>query len=310
MELQLQHLGKRYGTKKAVDNININLVPGVYGLLGANGAGKTTLMRMICGVLKATSGEIRLDGKTMQELGEQYYTHFGYMPQDFGFYPDFSAREFMWYMAAVKGLHKKKAKSRTEELLSMVNLQDMADQKIKSYSGGMKQRLGIAQAELNNPSILVLDEPTAGLDPKERVRFRNLISNFAKQKIVILSTHIVSDISYIADTILMMKKGRLLLQESMETVTDRIRGKVWELLVSESEAEQYDKRFSVVNLHHEKNMVRLRIVNETPPTVNAISVKPGLEDLFLYFMGWPYGHMEVPQGDYYFAEETEEKLIC
>ena len=253
-------------------------------------------MRMICGVLKATSGEIRLDGKTMQELGEQYYTHFGYMPQDFGFYPDFSAREFMWYMAAVKGLHKKKAKSRTEELLSMVN----------SYSGGMKQRLGIAQAELNNPSILVLDEPTAGLDPKERVRFRNLISNFAKQKIVILSTHIVSDISYIADTILMMKKGRLLLQESMETVTDRIRGKVWELLVSESEAEQYDKRFSVVNLHHEKNMVRLRIVNETPPTVNAISVKPGLEDLFLYFMGWPYGHMEVPQGDYYFAEETEE----
>ncbi|MEY8234266.1 ABC transporter ATP-binding protein [Lachnospiraceae bacterium 66-29] len=306
MELQLQHLSKRYGTKKAVDNININLVPGVYGLLGANGAGKTTLMRMICGVLKATSGEIRLDGKTMQELGEQYYTHFGYMPQDFGFYPDFSAREFMWYMAAVKGLHKKKAKSRTEELLSMVNLQDMADQKIKSYSGGMKQRLGIAQAELNNPSILVLDEPTAGLDPKERVRFRNLISNFAKQKIVILSTHIVSDISYIADTILMMKKGRLLLQESMETVTDRIRGKVWELLVSESEAEQYDKRFSVVNLHHEKNMVRLRIVNETPPTVNAISVKPGLEDLFLYFMGWPYGHMEVPQGDYYFAEETEE----
>lgn len=306
MELQLQHLSKRYGTKKAVDNININLVPGVYGLLGANGAGKTTLMHMICGVLKATSGEIRLDGKTMQELGEQYYTHFGYMPQDFGFYPDFSAREFMWYMAAVKGLHKKKAKSRTEELLSMVNLQDMADQKIKSYSGGMKQRLGIAQAELNNPSILVLDEPTAGLDPKERVRFRNLISNFAKQKIVILSTHIVSDISYIADTILMMKKGRLLLQESMETVTDRIRGKVWELLVSESEAEQYDKRFSVVNLHHEKNMVRLRIVNETPPTVNAISVKPGLEDLFLYFMGWPYGHMEVPQGDYYFAEETEE----
>lgn len=306
MELSLDRLTKHYGSKIAVDQVSATLEPGVYGLLGANGAGKTTLMRMICGVLKATSGEIRLDGKTMQELGEQYYTHFGYMPQDFGFYPDFSAREFMWYMAAVKGLHKKKAKSRTEELLSMVNLQDMADQKIKSYSGGMKQRLGIAQAELNNPSILVLDEPTAGLDPKERVRFRNLISNFAKQKIVILSTHIVSDISYIADTILMMKKGRLLLQESMETVTDRIRGKVWELLVSESEAEQYDKRFSVVNLHHEKNMVRLRIVNETPPTVNAISVKPGLEDLFLYFMGWPYGHMEVPQGDYYFAEETEE----
>lgn len=305
MELQLQHLSKQYGTKRAVDNINVSLVPGVYGLLGANGAGKSTLMRMICGILKATSGEIRLNGKTMQELGEQYYTHFGYMPQDFGFYPDFSAREFMLYMAAVKGLPKKKAKSRTEKLLAMVNLQDVADQKIKSYSGGMKQRLGIAQAELNNPSILILDEPTAGLDPKERVRFRNLISDFAKQKIVILSTHIVSDVSYIADTILMMKNGRFLLQEPMATVTDSIKGKVWELLVSDWEAVQYSKRFSVVNLHHENNMVRLRIVNETPPTDNAVSVEPGLEDLFLYLMERPNGH--IAKKGYYFVEEAEEK---
>lgn len=305
MELQLQHLSKQYGTKRAVDNINVSLVPGVYGLLGANGAGKSTLMRMICGILKATSGEIRLNGKTMQELGEQYYTHFGYMPQDFGFYPDFSAREFMLYMAAVKGLPKKKAKSRTEKLLAMVNLQDVADQKIKSYSGGMKQRLGIAQTELNNPSILILDEPTAGLDPKERVRFRNLISDFAKQKIVILSTHIVSDVSYIADTILMMKNGRFLLQEPMATVTDSIKGKVWELLVSDWEAVQYSKRFSVVNLHHENNMVRLRIVNETPPTDNAVSVEPGLEDLFLYLMERTNGH--IAKKGYYFAEEAEEK---
>lgn len=204
----------------------VNLVPGVYGLLGANGAGKTTLMRMICGVLKPTSGNIRLNGKTMQELGEQYYTHLGYMPQDFGFYPDFTAREFMLYMAAVKGLAPKEARRKTETLLDMVNLHDVADKKIKSYSGGMKQRLGIAQAELNDPSILILDEPTAGLDPKERVRFRNIISDFAKEKIVILSTHIVSDVSYIADTILMMKQGRFLLQEPMSTVTDGIRGKV------------------------------------------------------------------------------------
>lgn len=157
MELQLQRLCKQYGIKAAVDQVSVHLEPGVYGLLGANGAGKTTLMRMICGVLKPTSGSIRLDGKTMQELGEQYYTHLGYMPQDFGFYPDFTAREFMLYMAAVKGMEKKAAKARTEELLELVNLRDAADKKIKSYSGGMKQRLGIAQAELNDPDILILD---------------------------------------------------------------------------------------------------------------------------------------------------------
>ena len=285
MELQLQDLRKQYGEKCAVNNVSANLAPGIYGLLGANGAGKTTLMRMICGVLKPTSGSIRLDGKTMEELGEQYYTHLGYMPQDFGFYPDFTAREFMLYMAAVKGLDKKLAKKRTENLLHMVNLSDVADKKIKSYSGGMKQRLGIAQAELNSPAILILDEPTAGLDPKERVRFRNLISDFAKEKIVILSTHIVSDVSYIADTILMMKQGCFLLQEPMSTVTDSIRGKVWELLVDERTAAEYSRKFSVVNLHHENNMVRLRMIEETAPGEDAQAVEPSLEDLFLYHFG-------------------------
>lgn len=285
MELQLEHLSKQYGTKCAVDNVSVTLVSGVYGLLGANGAGKTTLMRMICGVLKPTSGTIRLDGKRIDELGEQYYTHFGYMPQDFGFYPDFTAREFMLYMAAVKGLDKKTAITRTEDLLRMVNLNDVADKKIKSYSGGMKQRLGIAQAELNNPYILILDEPTAGLDPKERVRFRNLISDFAKEKIVILSTHIVSDVSYIADMILMMKQGQFLLQEPMATVTDGIKGKVWELLVDEKKANEYSRQFSVVNLHHEGEKVRLRIVDEDKPENGAVAVNPNLEDLFLYHFG-------------------------
>lgn len=285
MELQLRNLSKQYGTKSAVDNVNAKLEPGVYGLLGANGAGKTTLMRMICGILKPTSGDIRLNGKTIAELSEQYYTHLGYMPQDFGFYPDFTAREFMLYMAAVKGLDKRVAKSRTQDLLHMVNLYDVADKKIKSYSGGMKQRLGIAQAELNNPSILILDEPTAGLDPKERVRFRNLISDFAKEKIVILSTHIVSDVSYIADTILMMKNGSFLLQEPMVTVTDSINGKVWEVLVDEEKADEYSRKFSVVNLHHEGNKVKLRIIDKIAPTDDAITVKPSLEDLFLYHFG-------------------------
>lgn len=291
MELQLENLKKQYETKCAVNNVSVKLVPGVYGLLGANGAGKTTLMRMICGVNKPTSGTISLDGKSIEELGEQYYTHLGYMPQDFGFYPDFTAREFMMYMAAVKGLDKEKAVKRTEELLNMVNLKDVANKKIKTYSGGMKQRLGIAQAELNNPSILILDEPTAGLDPKERVRFRNLISDFAKEKIVILSTHIVSDVSYIADTILMMKNGEIILQEPMVTVTDSIKGKVWELLIDEREANEYSRKFSVVNLHHEGNKVRLRVIDDNKPTNDAIMVEPSLEDLFLY----------------HFEEETQEE---
>lgn len=282
MELQLQHLRKQYGPKCAVDDVSIHLEPGVYGLLGANGAGKTTLMRMICGVLKPTSGSIRLDGKTMKELGERYYTHLGYMPQDFGFYPDFTAREFMLYMAAVKGLDKKHARARTEELLELVNLRDVADKKIKSYSGGMKQRLGIAQAELNDPGILILDEPTAGLDPKERVRFRNIISDFAKDKIVILSTHIVSDVSYIADIILMMKQGKIMLQGPMENVTNSIGGKVWEVMADERKAAWYSRNLRVVNLHHEGNLVRLRIVDDAPPAPDASIVEPGLEDLFLY----------------------------
>lgn len=239
-------------------------------------------MRMICGVLKPTSGNIRLDGKTIQELGEQYYTHLGYMPQDFGFYSDFTAREFMLYMAAVKGLNKKSAKIRTEELLELVNLRDVSDKKIKSFSGGMKQRLGIAQAELNDPDILILDEPTAGLDPKERVRFRNIISDFAKDKIVILSTHIVSDVSYIADIILMMKQGKILLQEPMAMVTDSIRGKVWEIQEDEREAAKYSQNLRVVNLHHEGNQVHLRIVEDNAPAPDARSVEPSLEDLFLY----------------------------
>lgn len=285
MELQLQCLCKRYGDKRAVDQVSVSFAPGVYGLLGANGAGKTTLMRMICGVLKPTSGSVRLDGKTMQELGEQYYTHLGYMPQDFGFYPDFTAREFLMYLAAVKGLDRKTANVRAEELLKLVNLRDVADKKIKSYSGGMKQRLGIAQAELNDPDILILDEPTAGLDPKERVRFRNLISDFARDKIVILSTHIVSDVSYIADFILMMKEGRLFLQGPAAEVTDHIRGKVWEVLAEEREAAGYSRAFRVVNLHHEGDQVRLRIVEDHAPAPEARPVEPSLEDLFLYYFG-------------------------
>jgi len=285
MQISIQNLSKEYSKKTAVKNTNLELTPGIYGLLGANGAGKSTLMRMLCGILKPTTGRIKFNDKDIETLGEQYYEHIGYMPQDFGFYPDFTARDFMMYMAAVKGLDKKTSKSRIEELLTMVNLQEMAGKKIKSFSGGMKQRLGIAQAELNSPSILVLDEPTAGLDPKERIRFRNLISDFSKDRIIILSTHIVSDIAYIADTILMMKQGDIILQSPIEKATEAIKGKVWEVVVDIRELDTYTKVFTVANLQHENNKVRLRLIHETPPSATAIAVESTLEDLFLYYFG-------------------------
>lgn len=285
MELKLHKLSKKYGSKIAVNNITMTLKPGVYGLLGANGAGKTTLMRMICGVLKPTNGNIYLNDEKIEILGEKYYETLGYMPQDFGFYPDFTAYEFMMYMAAVKGISKENAKKRTEKLLKMVNLHDDANKKIKSYSGGMKQRLGIAQAELNEPSILILDEPTAGLDPKERVRFRNIISEFAKNKIIILSTHIVSDVAYIADNILLMKDGKFLIAQPIDTVAKSIKGKVWETLADQQEASQMNKMFCIANLHHENDKIRLRIINDTYPNKNAVIVEPNLEDLFLYHFG-------------------------
>lgn len=208
MELVINRLSKQYKNKIAADRISITLHKGVYGLLGANGAGKTTLMRIICGILKPDSGTVSFDGIDVSQ--EEYRSVLGYLPQDFGYYPEFTGKDFLLYMAALKGLEKPLAKRKADELLNLVSLQNVAKKKIKTYSGGMKQRLGIAQALLNDPKLLILDEPTAGLDPKERVRFRNLIESLGKESIVLLSTHIVSDIGHIADEILMMKEGRLI----------------------------------------------------------------------------------------------------
>lgn len=216
MELVIKHITKNYKTKRAVDQVSATLTQGVYGLLGANGAGKTTLMRMICGVLQIDEGEILCDGENIGKMDERYREMLGYLPQDFGYYPNFTVMDFMLYIASLKGITGVYAKQKSKVLLQKVGLEKNSKTKIKELSGGMKQRLGIAQSLLNDPKILVLDEPTAGLDPKERVRFRNMIANLGRDRIVILSTHIVSDVEEIADWIFIMKDGRIIEQGTVE----------------------------------------------------------------------------------------------
>lgn len=220
MELTLDRVTKQYKNKIAVDRLSVTLSEGVYGLLGANGAGKTTLMRMICGIAEISSGEIRLDGEEIGAMKDRYRELLGYLPQDFGYYPNFTAMEFMLYIASLKGLNRKYARKQSEYLLRKVGLDSEMRHKIKTFSGGMRQRLGIAQALLNEPKILVLDEPTAGLDPKERVRFRNMIADLGKERIVILSTHIVSDVEEIADWIFLMKQGQFIAQGTLNDLRE------------------------------------------------------------------------------------------
>ncbi len=283
--LEIKNVSKKFKDFYAVQDIHLKFENGIYGLLGANGAGKTTLMRMLCTLLKPSEGEILYEGVNIFEKEENYRKILGYLPQDFGYYPEFTAQDYLLYIASLKGLKPAYAKRRCQELLEVVSLSQVRKKKIKTFSGGMKRRLGIAQAVLNHPKILILDEPTAGLDPKERVRFRNLISTLSEDRIVLLSTHIVSDVENIANEILIMKDGRMEAIGTVEELTAMIQGKVWTCAVDHKEAAALECRFPICNRKVEGEQIRLQLIADQSPVPLAMNVEPTLEDVFLYYFG-------------------------
>lgn len=288
MKLEINNLNKTYksGKVKALNDFSATLTPGVYGLLGPNGAGKSTLMNIITDNLKADIGGIFYNGEDVQKLGKDFRSVLGYMPQQQGLYDDFTLNRFLWYMAALKGLRKKETKLKITRLLETVNLTDSTHKKLGSFSGGMKQRALIAQALLNNPEILILDEPTAGLDPKERIRIRNFISEIAENKIVILATHVVSDIEFIAKEVMLLKQGKLLACDTTDNLLNRIEDMVYEVIVPYGEVEQFEKKYNVSNIFRSGDKVIARVVSEDlPAELEKQIVRPNLEDLYLYFFG-------------------------
>lgn len=286
MELTLKNITKVFKDKIAVNDFNVTLTSGVYGLLGPNGAGKTSLMRIIADVSNATSGEVYLNGKSKTELGADYRDVLGYLPQDVGFYKSFTAQKFLEYVATLKGIDKEKASIKIDKLLKFVNLEKDRKRKIGKFSGGMKQRLGIAQALLNDPKILILDEPTAGLDPNERIRFKNLIAEISRDKIVILSTHIVSDVEFIANEILIMRDGDLVEKATPVEILNSIRGKVHSLKIKEDLLHKVQSKFKVSNIIRDHEHIMVRVVGDENPLIDGVEVideSPNLEDLFLYY---------------------------
>lgn len=285
MKLQINNLTKIYGKKKALNDFNCVLENGVYGLLGPNGAGKTTLINIIVGILPATSGEIIFDGQKIGKSDTAFLNQLGFLPQYPRFYKNYKANEFLKYIATLKGIPAKEQKERIYYLLEVVNLTDVAEKKIGSFSGGMRQRLGIAQAMLNNPSLLILDEPTAGLDPKERIRFRNLISRLSGDRTIILATHIVSDIEYIANEVILLGNGTKIAQNNPADLMDSIKGKVWEVVISETKIQSYMQNQMISNVVRREDGYHVRIISNKKPSEDAVPTVPTLEDVYLYHFG-------------------------
>ena len=290
MELTICDLTKEFGSFRAVDRVSFTMTNGVYGLLGVNGAGKTTLMRMLTTLIKPTDGEILWDGQDVFKMDGQYRKLLGYLPQDFGYYPDFSIYDYLMYIASIKGIRPAAAKERVKELLKQVGLFRARHKKMKNLSGGMKRRAGIAQAMLNDPKILILDEPTAGLDPSERIRFRNLISELSGDRIVLLSTHIVSDIEYIANEILLMKDGCITLSGTASEVVHSMPERVWTFSVPKAQIDAYLKAYKVANIKTIPGGAELRVLSTVRPNSAAVEVEATLEDVFLYYFGESAGN--------------------
>lgn len=295
MELEINNITKIFKDKVAVNKVSFKMENGVYGLLGTNGAGKTTLIRMISTLLEPTSGNINLYYKNEEQdkevsediiyMDEKYRQLLGYLPQKFGYYPEFSSQDYLIYIGSLKGLKPSYAKKRSEELLKEVSLWHVKNKKIKTFSEGMKRRLGIAQAIMNDPKILILDEPTAGLDPKERIHFRNLISELGKDKIILLSTHIVSDIESIANEILIMKNGCIIAKGAVEQLLTVIKDSVWTVTVTNKELEEIERDYVISNAKTSGNKILVRLISSNKPKYLATKQEASLEDLFMYYFG-------------------------
>lgn len=285
MELVFENVTKRYKDVTAVERLSYRMENGVYGLLGSNGAGKTTLMRMICTLIRPDEGRILCNGKDVWQMDKAYRRILGYLPQEFGFYPDFTAEEYLLYIALIKDMHPALARKRIRELLCQVGMERYRKKKMKGFSGGMKRRIGIAQAMLNNPKILVLDEPTAGLDPNERIRLRNLLSELSRDRLVLLSTHIVPDVEYIANEILLMKDGRIEDAGTAAGLIEAMPEQVWLCTVPETQVEGYLRKYRVANIRTAPEGTELRILSAELPAQGAKQVPATLEDVFLYHYG-------------------------
>lgn len=285
MKLTITDLTKKFGHKTAVDHVDLELTSGIIGLLGPNGAGKTTMIRLLCDLTQPDSGAVLLDGENIRSIGEDYRDILGYLPQKVGYYPWFTAEKYLMYIAALKGLSTEEAAAKTKDLLEQVGLYSERKKRLGAFSGGMLQRVGIAQALLNDPKILILDEPTAGLDPQERIRFRTMIAGLARDRLVILSTHIVSDVEHIATQVVMLRSGKVVAHDTIGHIRNTLTGKVCTLTVSAEEAEQYRQTHLVANMQPvgEKIMLRLVCPNGFPD--GAVPVEPDLEDAYLAYCG-------------------------